>query len=392
MHGIRARLDYVLKHNYLVNRIFNFTISSGLKLIGAFVPIDKRMVLFSGHSRRYNDSPRAIYEYLFRNEDKFSGYRFVWALEDVSQAKLIPGNPEIIKADTLKYFLYSLRAKYWITCVNIERGLNYKKKGCRYLNTWHGIPLKTIGNDAGGRKDYDFSKIDYFCYSGEFDKKIYESAFNVKLASLIPTGLPRNDSLYHKSEEEIKEIKKRLNIPLDKKIILYAPTWRDSTDGGRSCMLAPPITPDLWEKELKDSYIVLFRMHAYTNKLVGIEFNETLRNYSDYPEINDLFKISDILISDYSASIVDYSILARPIICFGYDYDEYKSSRGLYVDFDKDLPSGVLSNERQVLDFIKNMDYRVECEKTRKYITEKMVTYGGHATEECVETLFKDHE
>lgn len=391
MHGVRARLDYILKHNYFVNRVFSLSISLGLKTMGLFIPVDPKMVLLSAHSRRYNDSPKAIYEYMLK-DDKFRDVKYVWALEDVSLANLIPGNPKVVKADTLQYFYYALKSKYWITCVNIERGLHFKKKACRYLNTWHGTPLKTIGNDAGGRKDYDFSSMDLFCYASEYEKEISKRAFNVKETSLIPTGLPRNDSLYFTSKDEMEKIKNRMGIPLDKKIILYAPTWRDSNDGGKSCTLAPPLSPEIWERELKENYIVLFRMHAYTNRLIGINFNDTLRDYSEYPDINDLFKISDILISDYSASIVDYSILERPILCFAYDYEEYKRERGLYLDFNKDMPSGIIKSEHELLNYINNMDYDKECEKTRSMIKSRLLTYGGHATEECVKSLFKDYE
>ena len=80
MHGFRARLDYILKHNYTVNRIFNFTASTAMKLIGPFVKMDKEMVIFSGHTRRYNDSPRAIYEYMLTHPEKYGHYKCVWAL------------------------------------------------------------------------------------------------------------------------------------------------------------------------------------------------------------------------------------------------------------------------------------------------------------------------
>ncbi len=388
MDGIRARLDYILKHNYCINRIFIQTISFCLKCLGFFVPIDPKMILFSGHSRRYNDSPKALYQYLLDNKERYGSYKCIWALEDVSKSTSIPGNPTIVKADTLKYFIYALKSKYWITCVNIERGLSFKRKGCLYLNTWHGIPLKTIGNDAGGRKDYNFNSIDFFCYSGEYEKDIYPRAFGIKQSALIPVGLPRNDELYRATFSEIVEIKQRLGLPSDKKIILYAPTWRDSTNGGRSCELAPPINPMLWESELKDSYVILFRMHAYTNKLVGIDFNSTLRDFSEYPEINDLFKISDILISDYSASIVDYAILKRPIICFAYDYESYKNDRGLYLDLSREMPSGIIRHERELLDYIKYMDYELECNKTKLMLTNRLLAFGGNATQKCLDVLF----
>lgn len=388
MSGFRARLDYILKHNYFLNRIFTYTAGLGIRTLGLFTPINKNLILFSGLSRKYNDSPKAVYEFLLENKERYGTFKCVWALEDISRSKFIPGNPVVVKVDTLKYFIYALKAKYWITCVNIERGLNFKKKRCRYLNTWHGIPLKTVGNDAGGRKGYNFGSIDYFCYSSEYDKNIYRHAFNVKETALIPTGLPRNDSLYAVSDEEISAIKERLNLPFDKKIILYAPTWRDSTDGGRTCELAPPINPAVWEKELQDSYVVLFRMHGNTTKLIGVEFNNTIRDFSDYPDINDLFKVSDILISDYSASIVDYSILERPVICFAYDYESYKKERGLYIDLSTNMPNGIIRTERELLDYLKRLDYPAECEKTRIYIKSAMLTFGGNATKKCVDYLF----
>lgn len=207
MHGFRARLDYVLKHNYAVNRLFNWSVSSFMRLWGRFISTDEKMVIFSGHTRKYNDSPKTLYEYMLAHPEKYGKYKCVWALEDPDSVG-IPGNAKKIKADTLEYFKYTLKAKYWITCVNIERSLHYKKRDCRYLNTWHGTPFKHIGNDAGVRKDYDFSSMDFFCYASDYEKEIYKRAFNVREDALIPTGLPRNDELYKVTQEEVEELKK----------------------------------------------------------------------------------------------------------------------------------------------------------------------------------------
>ena len=206
---------------------------------------------------------------------------------------------------------------------------------------------------------------------------------------MIPTGLPRNDELYHVTPNEIGSLKDKLGLPRNQKIILYAPTWRESTDNGKTCAIKPPINIKKWETELKDNYIILFRMHAYTNQLLGLEFNDTIRDYSAYPNVNDLFKVADILISDYSASMSDYAILERPVLCFTYDYEQYRDERGLYLDFDKDMPSGILRTEDDVLKYIKNMDYEKECEKTRIMIKEKLIHLGGHATEMCLVKLFE---
>ena len=387
MHGFRARLDYVLKHNYAVNRLFTWSVSTLMKIWGYFIPVDEKLVVFSAHSRKYNDSPRTLYENMIK-DPKYIDYKLVWALEDPDHVQ-IPGPASKVKSDTLEYFKTTLKAKYWITCVNIERSLHYKKKSCRYLNTWHGTPYKFIGNDVGNRKDFDFSSVDFWCYASQYEKEIFMRAFNVREDALIPTGMPRNDDLYNVTNEEIICIKKRMGLPLDKKIILYAPTWRDSTDHGATYAIKPPINTKYWEEQLKEEYIVLFRTHGYTNKLLGVEFNDVIRDYSAYPSINDLLKVSDILISDYSATMTDYSILERPVLCFAYDYEQYKSERGLYIDFDKGMPSGVLKTEDEVLDHIKNLDYEKECRKTKEMIKNRISYYGGHATEKCLELLFE---
>ena len=107
MNGFRARLDYALKHNNVVYRVFNVSVSTIMKLWGLFVKQDDSRVIFSAHSRKYNDSPKSIYEYMLES-GKFNDFKMVWAFEDVNTE--IPGNPIIVKADTPKYFWYTLKA------------------------------------------------------------------------------------------------------------------------------------------------------------------------------------------------------------------------------------------------------------------------------------------
>ena len=357
-----------------------------MKIWGKFIPMDETMVLFNAQAMKYNDSPRAIYEYMY-DKPQFKKYKFVWALEDPDNTT-IPGDPIKVKVDTPEYFKMTLKAKFWITCVNIERSLHYKKKNCIYMNTWHGVAFNCIGNAAGGRTDYDFSNVNIYCYESDYQKEIFKRDLNVREEALIPSGLPRNDVLYHVTKEEVIALKKNLGLPLDKKILLYAPTWRDSYDKGASYAIKPPMNLKKWEEKLKDEYVLLFKTHTYTTNLLGIEFNDFALDFTSYPVINDLFKVADILISDYSACIADFSILERPIISFAYDYDEYKAARGLYIDFAKEMPNGILDTEDKVVNHILTMDYQKECDKTRDMIKNKYTYLGGHATEMCVEEMF----
>lgn len=356
------------------------------RFIGLFVKTDNNLVLYNSLTGKpFLDSPGAIYKYLLGNK-KYSNLKHVWAFSEPDKIDL-PGCSKV-KQDSIKYFITALRARYWITNVNIERGLHFKKKNILYLNTWHGVSFNTIGNSVPERNDYNCTNVDFFCYESEYHKNILIRDLIIREEAMLKSGLPRNDELYNVSTEIILALKKSLNLPLDKKIILYAPTWRDSEDMGKDYTLILPIDFNIWEKNMGKDYIVLLRTHHFTTKLINVTFNDFVRDFTSYPRINDLFKVSDILISDYSACIADFSILERPVICFAYDYDTYKDKRGLYIDLDKEMPNGIMKTEADVVNHIITLDYRAECKKTKEMIKDKYTYIGGHATEICVNKMF----
>lgn len=381
---IKERIDYLLKHNLVAQRLYKLFAGAFVRSMGAFISKDDNLVVYNSMvGRTTYGSPRAIYDYLI-SHPQYAHLKHVWAFTNPEDSDL---PCKKTKLDSLDYFITCLKAKYWVTDVNIERGLRFKKTHTLYLNTWHGLSFNHVGNAVPGRQDYNCTNVDFFCYESDYHKKILMRDFIVREEAMLPSGLPRNDELYHVTNDEIAKIKHDLGLPLDKKLIMYAPTWRDSYDKGVDYVLAPPIDFKKWEGNLGEEYIVLLRTHHFTTKLLNVEFNDFVRDVSSYPRINDLFKVSDILVSDYSACIADFSILERPVICFAYDYDEYKVSRGLYIDFHKEMPNGVFATEEEVVKHIQTMDYDAECEKTR--ILKNKYTYiGGSATEICVKAMF----
>lgn len=379
---MKQRLVYLLKHNKVIQKIYKLGMSLVFRFLGLFVSTDSNLVLFSSFmGSKFNDSPKAIYDYIVSHPE-YSRYKCVWAFERPEDY------PELntVKIDTLKYFVICLKAGYWVTNTNIERGLTFKKKNTVYLNTWHGIALKKIGNDCPGRKDYNFKTVDYLCVSGKHDETVFKSAFNAYEKSYLRCGMPRNDGLWNATEEQRTDYREKLNVPQGKKVILYAPTWRDSVDGGRSYQITPPIDFDRWKNELGEDYVVFFRAHHITTKVLNIQFDDFVRDASSYPEVNELMIASDLLITDYSAIAFDYSILCKPILCYAYDYDTYLAERGTYFEIDERYPNSSHRTETELLEAVVSLDYDREKNKTEIF-RDSFLQYNERATEICVRAL-----
>lgn len=381
---MKNRIEYLIKKYSFFQFFYRIVVGSFIKFIGLFVRLDKKMILFTGQAGMINDSALSIYNYI-RENPEYKSFKLIWG---VKKPKMYPDH-NVVKIDTLKYFVTALKAKYWVATVNIERGLNFKKRKTVYLLTWHGIPIKTIGNAAKGRKDYNFSKINYFVVSSEYEVPIYVRDFKVKEKSIIRTGMPRNDDLYHKkSNEELRKIKKNLGIDIDKKIILYAPTWRESNDYGKNYNIDIPVNFKKWEEELEDEYVLLLRAHPYTKDILDVEFNNFIIDASNYSNVNNLLQICDVLITDYSAIFFDALPLSIRILLFPYDLEEYKKNRGIYLNYNEVFKELICTDENDIIYKIKTeeaYDYAILLKFKNEYLT-----YGGNATQECVELLFRE--
>jgi CDP-glycerol glycerophosphotransferase len=375
---LKNRIEYILKHNVLIQKSYKFLLSFLFRFIGFFIKTDKNLILFNSFGgRKFNDSPKVIFDYILTLPIS-SKLRLVWAFEN-------PKDFDIPKAETVninswKYFYTALKAKYWVSSVNIERGLQFKKPKTIYLNTWHGAGTKKIGNAVTNRTDFDFSNVNFMLTQSNFEMSIYKRDFKVNEESFLFCGIPRSDELFSTKKNQIDAYRKSLQIPKDKKIILYAPTWRESLNKGLSYDINIPINIKKWEEQLSDDYVVLFRTHAFTTKIIDLKFNDVFRDVSFYDNVNHLLLISDILITDYSTIVFDYSILEKPFLCFGYDYEAYKNDRGFYFDLENEYPNGVQKNENEILKIIEFMDYELESQKVKKFKT-KYIEAGGNATE-----------
>ena len=375
---MKKKIAYLIKHVPIIQCLYVAVIGNVFKFMRLFIKTDEKLILFSSYGgSQYSDSPKVLYEAICK-DIRFTGFRFVWAFEKPNDYTL--SDADIVKIDSLKYFFTALKAKIWITNVNIERGLHFKSDNTIYLNTWHGTGPKKGGNAVKGRSDYDFSYVDILCIDGTYMERIMKKYFKAREEAFIWCGRPREDALFEYTEEKITDIRKSLNIPIGKKVILYMPTWRDM------CSVRL-LDYELWASELGCEYVVLIRNHHFTDDTTTTE-NNIFINVTSYPDVNDLYMVSDILISDYSSAFFDFGLLNKPIICYAYDYDDYLKTYGLFIDLKREFPNGIKNTEKEVLNFIKTMNYEDECENTKRFC-HKYVEGHGKATLECLNKLYE---
>lgn len=361
--------------------------------IGFFVPIRKKTMLITSFAgRKFDDSPKAIYEEVLSRRE-FDDWEIIWAFIEPDK-HVIPRGKKI-KIDTLSFFSALLYSKVWISNSGMDRNIDINRKKTIKIETWHGTPLKKIGQDqnSGVLGNYEVhGSVDNStirCAQSEFDREIFVRIFNADKKCFLMCDLPRNDSLLHYSLNDIRKIKRSIGICSEKKVLLYMPTYREYLVNEKNqTYIAPPIDLNRWKNELADNYVLLVRAHYAISESLKIVNDNFVIDVSDYPFINDLYSVADILISDYSSAYFDYSILDKPMLCFAYDLDEYKKKRGLYLDLDKTLPCSIDSDESDLLLHIKNLNYEDAKKNVRKFHL-KYAPHAGNASRTVVDELIR---
>lgn len=343
---------------------------------GFSVRVDDRLLVFGAYNgKSYACSPKAVYEYMIQNE-KYKNYKYVWFFDEPDKYEFLEKNrnTKIVKKGSSECEKYLHQAKYWI--------LNFRamdhwipSKNQIYVQCWHGTPLKRLGYDITNsdnamnsvseiKSKYksDAKRFDYMVSPCKFVTEKFTSAWNLekmgKQDAVLEIGYPRNDFLNKFTEENVITVKEKLGLINEKrKIILYAPTWRDNQhDAEKGYVYKNPVNFDLLREKLGDEYIILFRAHYLVADNFDFKsYDGFIYDVSKYDDINELYIISDILITDYSSVFFDYAILERPILFYMYDMEEYRDEmRGFYLNINQ-LPGPIVRDEKELINVIREM-------------------------------------
>lgn len=370
--------------------------------------VENNVIIFEAYlGRQYACSPRAIYEEMLRQE-KFKDFEFIWAFRNPEEKIQIPQlkTAKLIKHGSKEYYEAYSRAKYFVSNSRIPEAIQ-KRDGQVYIQTWHGTPLKRLGYDInveGGnalnsikdtQKKYkdDAERYDFLISPSKFTSEKLSSCFNLKdnnpKAKIIEKGYPRNDFLYKYTDEDIKKIKERLHIENnEKKMILYAPTWRDNQHkAGVGYTYELGIDFDKLKAQLEDEFIILFRPHYFVaNQFDFKKYEGFIYDVSKVDDINDVYVLADMLITDYSSVFFDYANLKRPMLFYMYDLTDYKEHlRGFYISLDE-LPGPIVEKEDDLINEIKKVATQFTYDdKYKKFNDKYNYLEDGNAAKRVIE-------
>lgn len=363
------------------------------------LPIKKNRILFTGltggHSYDYSCNPKYIYEYM---KEHYPGqFSYVWAVADKEKyAFLEEEGVKLVKHFTVSSFPMLLTSKFIITNGSYAPWFPFRKK--QYvINTWHGGgAYKRVENDKPDanratkkRAEFCAKNIDLFLASCRVqEENMIEKTF-LYHKDILRAGTPRNDKLVRGDIMELSDkVKDFYQIPKDGNVILYAPTYRNTTIPVE--LDADRLLEGLEHADTTKKWYFLCRYHRYQSDDMQIHVTgNRVIDAANYPDMQELLCAADMLITDYSSCVWDYSFLYRPCFLFVPDKEEYIEKTGFYVELDK-WPFLQAQNMKELLACIENYDERKGKKEIDRHLKELGSYESGNSCKQIAEIIQRE--
>ena len=334
----------------------NFIKSLFNKFLTLVLPVRKQVFFESFYGKQYSDNPRAISEKLHEMDPSV---RIVWSMNEKrleNNIDLIPEYVRIVRRRTMQYRISLIRSFCYVTNEAL-RPDDLKRNKQYFIQSWHAdrvfkkVLYECWNNEKKG--DRPVPVMDEYmtdlCVAGSAKgEELYREAFRYH-GEILKCGCPRNDKLINISDAEKLEIKKRIGISPEKKVLLYAPTYRDRLRNLQDPTIDLKRTVKTLE-ENGDEWVCLIRAHT-NSKGIRFDYTEKYVNVTFYPDMADILSVTDMLITDYSTSATDFVITGKPVILAAFDKAEYTANcRELKIDISE--PGFIIADTQEDLEEI----------------------------------------
>ncbi|MCU1563458.1 MAG: hypothetical protein JWN05_1837, partial [Arthrobacter sp.] len=394
-----AALTIHLRPPFVADEVGRFNQQSlrGPVTLGGNAELTDAVLFMCFGGRRATDSPRRLLEEFQRRGSQLPLY---WAVADFSVPVPDGTEPVLIGSRLWYRLLTEVR-----TLVNNNNFPFYfrKREGQVYIQTWHGTPLKKLGNDVA-RTNFSLSYWNLMWREAEYwDALLAQNEYAAEVLAkcfgfdgrVVTEGYPRNDSL---TQERMKQnrpaIRRRLGIPEGKTAILYAPTWRDDAkNASRQYEMVTYLDFEKAQQQLGDDYVLLLRGHHNIAGQRQTAANKFVIDVTEYPEVNDLYTAADVLVNDYSSVMFDFCVTGKPIVFLTPDIAEYRdATRGFYFDLEEKAPGPLHDTTEEVVQSIKNISVvsRRYARKYREFVDTFAPYCDGESTQRAFNALWPE--
>ena len=330
-------------------------------------PIDENAILFeSFHGKNISDSPLHMLQELIR-QNKASNFKIYFSTNDALAHKKVVdalGLPvTLVDIFSKEYARVLATSKYLVNNSSFPAWF-IRRDEQRYIQTWHGTPLKTLGKcmrlgvESMYNVQHNFIQANVILFPNEFTKKVIMRDYNLELLFCNKTamlGYPRND-VFMKSDDAA--LRRRCGLE-NKTCFAYMPTWRgrnnQNPNVGSYAQDLDKILNKL-DKALNDDQVIFINLHSMVASEIKLGGYKHIKPFPSDEDNYEFLNAMDALITDYSSVFFDFALTHKPIILFTYDMEEYIQDRGLYLDV-KDMPFKQVSNTQELIDTLAGGDY-----------------------------------
>ena len=389
------------KYRNLLNSFLYFVIWKVAYKFFSLKKVDEKFILFvANRDKKMPVEFRDIYKYA-----KASGYKAYCHCEPEYDSEVFYENEWKKIIYDLKFVKYYAKAKCtFVSDYYLPAFANKPRKGSHLVQLWHGCgAFKKWGystkDSSWGLKGNYFKKFNVhktytdIITSSEYVNPAYAEAFDAEPSKIKALGVARTDVFFDNEfvKEKTEEVYKKYNINRDKRIILWAPTYR----GDNLQKSYNEITFDLEKmyNELKDDYVLLLKLHPHLAKGFNAQTfaPEYMKDFAIKPHpaypIENLLCAADILISDYSSLIFEYSLLEKPMIFFAYDLEEYESGRAFYYDYQSFVPGEIVRDTDGIIREIRKCEFSFDKNRITEFKNKFMSACDGNSAKRIFDSI-----
>lgn len=361
-------------------------------------PIKKNKIIVSSFSARsFSDNPKYILLDLIENYGNCLEYFLV--LRKSANKEHIPECVHIVEYNTLSYLYHMATSKIWIDNTRKQSFLSKRKKQI-YIQTWHGsIPFKKIERDIQSilTKEYietakkDSSMIDYLILNSVWSKNLFLKMFwyngTVKLLGTARLDLLLNNPIKLK-QLAINNI--GLSVCDGTHYILYAPTFRDNGNTNVYDLDFDKLI-DVIQSKFGGKWLVLVHLHPNISSNIQIKEKTSVIDVSEYSDVIELFALADLLITDYSSVMFEFSLQRKPVFLYMPDYESYMMARGSYFLM-SEIPFLSARNQHDLYDNIKKFDWNTYLQLLNNFFISLDINEDGNSLNRIRNLIMKCFE